>query len=284
IITKYKTNRSFFNIFFQIKLSFYIITAKIIMKNNFITITKPWCPIYSKNKDFLIAIPIGTRLNFIGVSTKKFSPEKITVSSTKDKIYIYSKNIMQHFKKPFKSIPKIANIRKNIKKIASEFLGMPYAWGGRTPYSENSCYQTSVDCSGFVNLLYRCCGLAIPRNSVELYKFCNKLNSGKELETGDFVFLADTKTKTIKHVLLSLENQKLQESIGSEKPYANRTIDFNNRFGKNKENIKSGDIIGKRIIYFGSVLNDEEKIKQINELFLNCELILANKDNVEIND
>ncbi|MBU4387545.1 hypothetical protein KJ644_03680, partial [Candidatus Dependentiae bacterium] len=46
-----------------------------IKKNNFITITKPWCPIYSKNKDFLIAIPIGTRLNFCFLFSKNtYSP------------------------------------------------------------------------------------------------------------------------------------------------------------------------------------------------------------------
>ncbi len=255
-----------------------------IKKDNFITTTKPWSQISLINRDFLIDIPIGTKLDFISVSTKNFLPVMFTTTAVGKKAYIYSQNIMQHLKKPFKSIPKIANIRKNIKKIASEFLEMPYAWGGRTPYCENSYYQTSIDCSGFVNLLYRSCGLAIPRNSEELYKFCNKLSLGKELETGDFVFLADTKTKKINHVLLFLKNQKLQESIGSEKPYANRIIDFNTRFGKNKENIKSGDVIGKKIIYFGSVLNNQEKIKQINELFLNCELILVNKDNVKIND
>ena len=257
-----------------------------IEKKDIVLTTKNWTTLYSQDNIPLLDIPIGTKTKFISLISKNNivehrikTPNNIITNTYSDKIKLFKQKISKYNNNDISK-----KIRKNIKNITPIFLNMPYSWGGRTPYSANSYFQTSIDCSGFVNLVYRCCGLAIPRNSGDLYEYCNKLNSGAELETGDFVFLADIETKKINHVLLFLQDQILQESIGSQEPYANRTIEFKDRFCNNKENLNSGEEIGNKIIYFGSILNDIEKIKQISEIFLNCELILANKDNAKIDD
>ncbi|HYH01527.1 MAG TPA: NlpC/P60 family protein, partial [Bacillota bacterium] len=46
--------------------------------------------------------------------------------------------------------------RANILKQAFKLYGQPYDWGG---------LHDSVDCSGFIMDIYRCFGLAMPRNS-----------------------------------------------------------------------------------------------------------------------
>jgi cell wall-associated NlpC family hydrolase len=45
----------------------------------------------------------------------------------------------------------------NITAIAASFLGTPYLWGGRT--------SIGLDCSAFIQIVYACCGIALPRDT-----------------------------------------------------------------------------------------------------------------------
>ncbi len=51
---------------------------------------------------------------------------------------------------------------ENIIAEAMKFLGTPYLWGGASP--------NSVDCSGFVQHVYRMNGITIPRNSNQQFR------------------------------------------------------------------------------------------------------------------
>ena len=59
--------------------------------------------------------------------------------------------------------------RQSILDLAYKLMGFPYLWGGRSAYRADwNQILTSVDCSGFVSLLYRVHGLifhAMPRTS-----------------------------------------------------------------------------------------------------------------------
>ncbi|MBU4270194.1 C40 family peptidase [Candidatus Dependentiae bacterium] len=166
-------------------------------------------------------------------------------------------------------------LRENILKTAQNFLGMPYSWGGKSAWdgkglNDTAEMQTSVDCSGFINLIYRVNGLEIPRNSGTQYKYCNKINKGLDLLPGDLIFLTNPTSGNINHVILYLGNNLMQESIGSENPEENRITEFNKRFGKNISETNSGDfsnVIEGQKIYFGSLLNSQEKLEEMRKYF-----------------
>jgi gamma-D-glutamyl-L-lysine dipeptidyl-peptidase len=96
------------------------------------------------------------------------------------------------------------------------FLGFPYLWGGRSAYDRGNHRQvTGVDCSGFVNLLYRVQGLTLPRNAVDQWCACRPVER-EELQKGDLIF-SSTKggEKTIDHVMLYCGEGVLIESTMS---------------------------------------------------------------------
>lgn len=159
-------------------------------------------------------------------------------------------------------------LRDNICKIALTFSNAPYSWGGRCAYNKYLNYQqTSVDCSGFTNLVYRALGLEIPRDAHDQFLKCNKLKSGKELKNGDLIFFAqpNNPNKIIHVGIFEIDEffgTTIIESVG-EWPFKNTLWPETIRFGKKVELIKNGETCGNHIIYFGSFLNDFDLIKEL---------------------
>lgn len=64
----------------------------------------------------------------------------------------------------------------NILKTAMEYLHTPYLWGGRSPFG--------IDCSGFTQMVFRLCGIALKRDASlqcqegEIISFINEAQSG----------------------------------------------------------------------------------------------------------
>ncbi len=64
--------------------------------------------------------------------------------------------------------------------------------------------------------MYRAHGFWVPPNTTSQFKKTTRVRSGKELQPGDVVFLADPKkSNRIFHIMLYLGNGNLIESIGS---------------------------------------------------------------------
>ena len=53
-------------------------------------------------------------------------------------------------------------IREQLLDFAFMYLNAPYLWGGRTPLG--------IDCSGFTQMVYKLCGLVIPRDAYQQAK------------------------------------------------------------------------------------------------------------------
>ncbi len=76
--------------------------------------------------------------------------------------------------------------RAQILEKSKDYLGIPYVWGGTS--------SSGLDCSGFVQSLYRQFGYNLPRTSKEQSKV-GKLVSRQELLPGDLLFFDTTNAR-----------------------------------------------------------------------------------------
>jgi len=74
-------------------------------------------------------------------------------------------------------------------KTAEAFIGVPYLWGGTT--------ALGIDCSGFVQQVYRLNGVALPRDADQQAMLGRKVD---EARAGDLMFFGD---ESVSHVALA---------------------------------------------------------------------------------
>jgi lipoprotein Spr len=117
--------------------------------------------------------------------------KKSTVSSTKHANYDLVKNTVHNSDKEMNS---------SLYKFIVEWYGVPYKYG--------SCSKDGVDCSGFVNLLYKTVySKTLERKSDDIFhKQCKKI-SKQDVREGDLVFFK-IDSKEITHVGVYLKNDK----------------------------------------------------------------------------
>jgi cell wall-associated NlpC family hydrolase len=148
-------------------------------------------------------------------------------------------------------------VRKSILDFASRHLGEPYVWGGRSLQNlKLKKVLTGVDCSGLVNWSFRQAGFRVPRDAHEQYMRSRRL-SPVEMKPGDLFFLAksDRKEKIV-HVGFYAGGDDLIEA-----PQTGDTVHrmtFTQRFGKPFATLKPGDVLGDRIIYFGTLFPENQ--------------------------
>lgn len=95
--------------------------------------------------------------------------------------------------------PPLDQLGPNLAVVAQGMIGVPYLWGGRTPFG--------LDCSGFVQRVYWLCGHTIPRDAYmqaasHLFAPVEK----RDLQTGDLVFFQgdDPRGRGVTHVGIAL--------------------------------------------------------------------------------
>jgi gamma-D-glutamyl-L-lysine dipeptidyl-peptidase len=79
----------------------------------------------------------------------------------------------------------------SLTDTAIKFINSPYIWGGRIP--------SGIDCSGFVQLVYKIHGIAIPRDSWKQSESGESVSFIDESKPGDLVFF-DNENGRISHV------------------------------------------------------------------------------------
>jgi len=95
--------------------------------------------------------------------------------------------------------------KNQLKENAFMYLNAPYLWGGRSPFG--------IDCSGFVQLVYKMNGMDLPRDASQQSKVGQTLSFIEEAEEGDLAFF-DNDEGNIIHVGIMLENNRIIHASG----------------------------------------------------------------------
>lgn len=91
-----------------------------------------------------------------------------------------------------------------IKIFSMKWLNAPYLWGGRT--------LLGVDCSGFVQTVFKMLGIDLPRDAWQQAQKGDRVKKLKDAQTGDLAFFDDK--EEIVHVGLLLNNTQIIHSSG----------------------------------------------------------------------
>lgn len=93
---------------------------------------------------------------------------------------------------------RFAPCAENVARTSFRWLGAPYLWGGTT--------QNGVDCSGYVQAIFRVHGVPLPRDSRMQWRAGDPLGSStalEELRPADLLFF-EGESPQVSHVALSL--------------------------------------------------------------------------------
>ena len=150
-------------------------------------------------------------------------------------------------------------LRNEIVKTAEQFVDIPYSWGARSGYHPNFKFQSGIDCSSIVNLIYRINGIDIPRDAEDQFRYFKQI-SAKDLKAGDLIFsIRPDVPEKVTHVLMYLGNGEILESTGREPglPPKFESLITNEieRFGKPIKEFENGEqslTYGEKI-FFGSI-------------------------------
>ena len=99
----------------------------------------------------------------------------------------------------------VSATREKISQTANLFLNVPYLWSGRSFFG--------IDCSGLTQLVYKVCGLSLPREAHQQAEQGRVLDFIEESQPGDLAFFENGEGK-ISHVGVMLDNQKIIHAYG----------------------------------------------------------------------
>ena len=95
--------------------------------------------------------------------------------------------------------------QEQLLDTAFRFLNAPYLWGGRT--------ITGIDCSGFVQSVFRSIGIQLPRDASQQVDLGEVVNFAEEAQIGDLCFFENTEGKIV-HTGLVCGYQQIIHSSG----------------------------------------------------------------------
>lgn len=133
--------------------------------------------IISTSNGELLTICMGSQLNALGILGHAFE------GSPTSKIFI----------------------KDNIVSTAINYLNSPYLWGGKTPFG--------IDCSGFVQMVYKLNGHQLLRDASQQAQMGEPLSFIEECKPGDLAFFDNEEGKII-HVGIMMKDNYIIHAHG----------------------------------------------------------------------
>ena len=85
------------------------------------------------------------------------------------------------------------------------YLNSPYLWGGRSPFG--------IDCSGFTQMVFKLCGISLPRDTNQQAEQGATINLVEESKAGDLAFFDNAEGK-ISHVGIIIPGNQIIHASG----------------------------------------------------------------------
>lgn len=92
-----------------------------------------------------------------------------------------------------------------VRSIALKYLNSPYFWGGKTPFG--------IDCSGFVQMVFKIAGYRLKRDSIDQVNQGREVEGIQQYEPGDLAFFSSDNGK-VSHVGILLDDHKIIHASG----------------------------------------------------------------------
>lgn len=97
---------------------------------------------------------------------------------------------------------------RKLAETAMRFVGVPYLWGGTSPFG--------LDCSGFVQLVYRIHSVTLLRDANMQWQDPRALSVEQDgLRPGDLVFFGKKRDRRATHVGMVLDDRRLIHASGA---------------------------------------------------------------------
>jgi cell wall-associated NlpC family hydrolase len=205
----------------------------------------------SPNKDSktIISLPLGVRLEFVSETTDYY---KIVLPISPFYGWIKKSDVNN-----ISDILPPQKIRENIIQTATQLLGTPYLWGGRSPLIPSLQHKivTGVDCSGFTSLVYRANNIIIPRDAHEQWMYSKPITEISELKPADLIFISKKQNlQNIGHVMMYVSGELFIESDTTTNASFVKYRTFKQKFGYSLEELKKLNFeVDDRKIYFGRI-------------------------------
>ncbi|MCZ2224003.1 MAG: C40 family peptidase [Chitinophagales bacterium] len=94
----------------------------------------------------------------------------------------------------------------NIEDIMFSYLNTPYLWGGKSVFG--------IDCSGFVQQIFKTIGVTLSRDAYQQAEQGSSIGFLQEVKIGDLAFF-DNEDGRITHVGIILDDEKIIHASGS---------------------------------------------------------------------
>lgn len=119
---------------------------------------------------------------------------------------------------------------ETISQTAQQFLNVPYLWSGRSFFG--------IDCSGFVQLIYKVHGISLPREVQQQSEIGEVLSFVEESKPGDLAFFENEEGK-ICHVGMMLTDQEIIHASGKVRiDWIDSTGIFNKELNKHTHKLR----------------------------------------------